>query len=120
MHHWMFDAVELLPIRTKLPYHENLHTLSMIKVKSRKYAWSSDLFSVINGYSFHEIIVITPHSTRAACYTILLASSTKKRVFFLVRGHSEIILLESPEILVTSYSSITIRVSACIIPNFRQ
>ena len=83
---------------------ESLLLLSMIKVKSRKYTWSSDLFSVINGFFLHNMIVIAPHSTRAACYTILLISNTKRRKFFLVRGHSESDL-ESSVILVTSNSS---------------
>ena len=99
---------------------ESLLLLSMTKVRSRKYAWSSDLFSVINGYSFHNMTVITPHSTRDACYTILLTSNTKRPASFLVRGHSETHLLESSVILVTSYSSITICVSACTFPNFMQ
>ena len=99
---------------------ESLLLLSLIKVKSRKYAWSSDLFGVINGFSLHNMIVVAAPSTRAACYTILLTSNTKRRAFFLVRGHSETHLLGSSVILVTSYSSITTRVSACIFPNFRQ
>ena len=74
----------------------------------------------INGYSLHNMIVIAPHSTRAASYIVLLTSNTKRRAFFLVRRHSETDTLESSLISVTSYSSITIRVLACIFPNFRQ
>ena len=66
------------------------------------------------------MIVIAPHSTRDACYMVLLISNTKRRAFFLVRRHSETHLLESSLIPVTSYSSMTIRVSACIFLNFRQ
>ena len=66
------------------------------------------------------MIVIAPHSTRAACYTILLTSNTKRQAFFMVRGQIEIHLLEFSVLPVTSYSLITIRVSACIFPNFRQ
>ena len=91
---------------------ESLLLLSMIKVKSREYAWLSDLFSVITGFSLHNMIVIAPHFTRAACYTIILTSNMKRRAFLLVRGHSETHLIESSVILMTSYSSITIRVSA--------
>ena len=99
---------------------ESLQLLSMTKVKSSKYAWSSDLFRVINGFSLHSMIIIAPHSTRAACHTVLLTSNTKRRAFFLVRGHSETHLLESSVILLTSYSSITIRVSTCTFPKFRH
>ena len=99
---------------------ESLLLLSTIKVKSMKYAWSSDLFSVINGYSLHDMSVIAPHSAKARCYIVFITSNTKTRAFFLVRGHSETHLLESSLIPVTSYSSMTIRVSACIFPNFRQ
>ena len=99
---------------------ESLLLLSLIKVKSRRYAWSSDLFGVTNGFSLHNMIVIAPQSTRATFYSTLLTSNTKRPAFFLVRGHSETHLLESSVILVTLYSSITIRVSACIFPNFRQ
>ena len=80
----------------------------------------SDLFSVINGYSLRNMIVIAPHSTRAACYIVLLTSNTKRRAFFLVRRHSETHVLESSLIPVTSYSSMAIRVSACIFPTFTQ
>ena len=66
------------------------------------------------------MIVIAPHSTRAACYIVLLTSNTKRRASFLVRRHSETHLLKSSLLPVTSYSSMTIRVSACIFPNFRQ
>ena len=45
---------------------ESLLLLSLMKVKSRKYAWSSDLFGMMNGFSLHNVIVIAPHSTRAA------------------------------------------------------
>ena len=57
---------------------ESLLLLSLIKVKSRKYAWSSDLFSVINGFSLHNMIVIALHSAKAACYTILLTSNIRR------------------------------------------
>ena len=107
-------------VHVNLINFESLLLLSIKKVKSRKYAWSSDLFSVINGYSLHNMLVIAYHPTRAACCMVLLTSNTKRRAFFLVRGHSETHLLESSVIPVTSYSSITIRVSACIFPNFRQ
>ena len=92
----------------------------MTKVKSRMYAWSSDLFSVINGFFLYNMIVIAPHSTRAASYTVLFTSNTKRQAFFLVRGHSETHLLESSIIFLTSYSSITIRISMCIFPKFKQ
>ena len=76
--------------------------------------------SVIKWLPLHNMIVIAPHSTRAACYIVLLTSNTKRGAFFLVRRHSETDSLESSLISVTSYSSITIRVLACIFPNFRQ
>ena len=90
------------------------------QVKEVLYAWSSDLFSVTNGFSLHNMIIIAPHSTRAACYTVLLTSNTKRRVFLLVRGYGETHLLESSVIFMTSYSSITICISVCIFPNFGQ
>ena len=38
----------------------------MIKVKSRKYAWSSDMFGVIDGFSFHNMHLTLPglHATQ--------------------------------------------------------
>ena len=110
----------LLPPSKNLNLRESAAVIYLIEVKSRKYAWSSDSFSVINGYSFHKMTIITPHSTRAACYTILLTLNTKRPAFFLVSGHSETHLLESSAMLETSYSSITNCVSGCIFPNYRQ
>ena len=75
---------------------------------------------LINGYSFHKVTIITPHSIRVICYTILLTSNMKRPASLLVISHSETDILESLVILVTSYNLITIDALACIFPNFRQ